>query len=119
MSTSIPNTWAPVGNRRIPRRILQVPKAQQPLLDRDDIWHPARYAVPDDVIASAKEAYLDSMAPRPKLKEKSQPRTSLPPPTSSPAAPPDSDDDESREEREVSWPPTPSRRPEAEQLEDA
>lgn len=129
------NTWAPDGSHRISRRILQVPKDQQPLLERDDSWHPTRSGnipVPEAVLSSAKETYLESNVSR--LKQKSQPPASPPPQTATsppvvdpPAtasqvrkrpAPPDFDEEDSGA-REVSWSPTPSRHlsPDAEPME--
>lgn len=70
------NTWAPDGSRRIPRRILQVPKDQQPLLERDDSWHPTRSGnvpVPEAVLSAAKQAYLEPKAPRPTTAPNPQP----------------------------------------------
>ncbi|KAK0751486.1 hypothetical protein B0T18DRAFT_402592 [Schizothecium vesticola] len=117
----------PVGDRRVTRQVLQVPKDQQPLLERDDSWHSARSGSgnvpePEAVLSSAKEAYLESNAPR--RKQKPQPQASPPPPTiPSPqlvhpsatasqirkrSAPPDFDEEDSGE-RQVSWSPSPSR----------
>ncbi|KAK1828538.1 hypothetical protein QBC39DRAFT_359029 [Podospora conica] len=130
------STWAPVSGRRIPRRVLQVPKDQQLLLDRDESWHPTRSAnlsVPEAVLSSAKEAYLKSQAQRPKQKPQPPafpPSPSVadphPPATASQnrkrSAPPDFDE-EDPEERQVSWSPSPSRRlrpdssPDAEPME--